>query len=480
MSSDAHQLYDVPLPVPADGEWDELRASAASPLSDTRMDTEARRQKIKDKKQETWLAKRGHTLSYTGLFLFSVIVYFRPYELHPSLEIFSSLAFWLAILTLAVFLPTQLSLEGNLTARPREVNCVLVLTVCVLLSIPVAIEPSLAIETFADSFSKVVMMFIVMVNVLRTERRLKGMVYLAFAVSFVLALAALRDNLTGRAVVEGYRVAGSIGGMFGNPNDMALHLVTMIPLVTAFFVGTRNVFKKLLYFAFGVLLIGGTVVTYSRSGFIGMTATMLFLAWKYSGRLRFLIVPVMAVAMLASVFLMGSYANRLSTILTPGSENSASSRRALLFKSIEVAVYNPLFGVGIGNFYHVSIHEQVSHNAYTQVAAEVGLPAFFCYVILIVTAFKGLRRVEREMLERNDKRLYYWVTGMQASLLGYAVSSFFASVAYQWYIYYLVSYAICLRRLHNAQTPERLTSKTVSGNNSSKGLSNNAEQALRV
>jgi hypothetical protein len=30
------------------------------------------------------------------------------------------------------------------------------------------------------------------------------------------------------------------------------------------------------------------------------------------------------------------------------------------------------------------------------------------------------------------------------------VSSFFASVAYQFYVYYLVGYAVCLRQLHEA------------------------------
>jgi hypothetical protein len=35
------------------------------------------------------------------------------------------------------------------------------------------------------------------------------------------------------------------------------------------------------------------------------------------------------------------------------------------------------------------------------------------------------------------------------------VSSFFASVAYQWYVYYLVGYAVALRRIYQA-SPEAL------------------------
>ena len=39
----------------------------------------------------------------------------------------------------------------------------------------------------------------------------------------------------------------------------------------------------------------------------------------------------------------------------------------------------------------------------------------------------------------------------QASLAGYMVTSFFASVAHLWYVYYLVAYAVSLRRLYALQ-----------------------------
>jgi hypothetical protein len=41
---------------------------------------------------------------------------------------------------------------------------------------------------------------------------------------------------------------------------------------------------------------------------------------------------------------------------------------------------------------------------------------------------------------------------LQASLIAYLVSSFFLAVAYNWYVFYLVGYAVCLRRLYEAET----------------------------
>jgi hypothetical protein len=42
--------------------------------------------------------------------------------------------------------------------------------------------------------------------------------------------------------------------------------------------------------------------------------------------------------------------------------------------------------------------------------------------------------------------------GLQASLVAYMVSSFFLSVSFNWYVFYLVGYAVCLRRLYESET----------------------------
>ena len=44
---------------------------------------------IKDQGREssndTWILKRGHAFSFLGLFLFTFVLYFRPYEFFPAL-----------------------------------------------------------------------------------------------------------------------------------------------------------------------------------------------------------------------------------------------------------------------------------------------------------------------------------------------------------------------------------------------------------
>jgi putative inorganic carbon (HCO3(-)) transporter len=422
--------------------------------------------------------KRGHALTYAGLFLFTTVLYFRPYELIPALSSVTSMAFWIAAPTIVIFVITQFSLEGNLTARPHEVKIVLLFVATALLSIPLALNAGEAWGEFNSAFIKAVVMFIMMVNVVRSERRLWALLWLGLAVSVFLSLNAIGDFRAGRLLVTGTRVAGVIGGMFGNPNDMALHLVTMVPIAIALLFTRRNPFAKSIYLLCAILLVAGIVVTFSRGGFLGLLGAGGVLAWKL-GRERRLTVALCVVfaAIALFVFAPGDYGSRLSTITNVSSDltGSSSQRYALLMRSILVSLRHPLLGIGMGNFHIVALSESVSHNAYTQVSAEMGLGALAVYLWFMIAPLRRLRIIERETFEtRRTSRYYYLAVGLQAALVGYMVSSFFASVAYQFYVYYLVGYAVCLRRLYEAARAEgsevvKVPTPAEAGSNGSSG-----------
>src|SRR5215213_3697902 len=393
--------------------------------------------------------RRAHALSFAGLLLFTAVVYFRPQEWLPGLIGFRSIAFWLATLTLAVFLPTQLGLEGTLTARPREVNFVLLLLAAGFLSVPLALEPAEAWGAFLD-FAKVITMFVVMVNVVRTVPRLRAMFWLAFLVSVVLSVKALSDYASGRLNPGRDRIEGAIvGGIFENPNDLALHLVTMIPIALGLLFVSRSLLKKSLYACVACLMLLAVVITYSRGGLLGLGAATFVLTWKLKRRNRALVVVGFVLA--AVVFLALAPSGVVSRF---GGEDggSAETRQALLMRSILVSLRHPVLGVGMDNFHVLSLREQVSHNAYTQVSAEMGMAALLLYVGFMWASLRRMRRIELETVERKkEARVHYMAVALQASLVGYMVCSFFASVAYLWYVYYLVGYALCLHRLYEAE-----------------------------
>lgn len=410
------------------------------------------------------ILKRGHLLSYVGLFFFTSVLYFRPYEFFPEYTFLFSLAFWVAVCTLAVFFPTQFMLEGSLTARPREVNLILLFTLLVLIGIPLATDPAMAWKAFNDLYVKNMLMFIVIVNVVRTERRLKYLLWLALAVGCVLSVSAVQDFRSGNFTVEGYRVTGNIGGMFGNVNDMALHLVITVPIAVGLFLQTRNILHKLAYALCCAAMLTGIFFSYSRGAFLGLICVVAALIWMLFRRNRMVAVVLFCLAVLAMLILApGNYIDRVVSIVDHSRDaaGSAQQRQAVLMRSFLVSARHPLLGVGMGNFPIYSIRNLVTHNSYTQVSAELGLLALAAYLMFMITPLRRLARIARETFAaRRDARVYYLAVGLFASLIGYMVTSAFIAVAYWPFVYYLVGYAVCLHRIYEANQPASASVET--------------------
>ena len=402
---------------------------------------------------------QGHKFSYAALFAFTLVLYSRPSEFYPS-PVTASIALVIGILTLASFIPSQLVLEGTLTAPLPEVKIVALFTLVALLSVPLALDPATAWQGFSGNFIRCVAMFVVMVNVVRTRARLKGLLFLAIAAAVWLSVGAVNDYRLGRLTVEGYRVDGRGGGIFGNTIDMALYLVTMVPIVIALLFASRSKILKVIFGVCAAGMVAAIMFTYSRGAFLGLVAVVIFAAIKLGRRNRLAITLVFLLLSVGFLFLApGNYAVRLLSIFDPSMDpvGSSTARRGELFRSIYVAIRHPLLGIGMDNYRtHASLRGLVTHNSYTQVASEMGVAALVIYTLFMVRPLRRLGQISREALSgQADSRFYYLAVGLQASLIAYMVSSFFLSVAYLWYVYYLVGYAVCFRRIYEAETGER-------------------------
>jgi putative inorganic carbon (HCO3(-)) transporter len=382
------------------------------------------------------------------------MVLYRPYELVPGLGFLASTAFYFALATLLIYLPSQFASDGNLTIMSTDVKAVLALAFIALITIPIARDPARAWATFNEPFIKAVIMFIVMVNVIRTRRRLMQMMWVSISVAIYLSWASIAMYMEGKFTVDAYRVGVDVGGLFGNTNDMALHFVMMTPLVIALGIGATSKIWRVVYFASAALFVGANMVTFSRGGFLGLVAAVAVLAWKIGRKHRFNV----AVASLVAGFLVmvaapGNFGLRMLSIFVPELDNGSNDqRRELLERSLVVTARNP-WGIGIGNFPLVGIHDRETHNAFTQVSSELGLLGLAAYLVFIISPFRKLRAIERTLFNSQEHAWYYYMSiGLQASIVGYLVSSFFGSVAYNWFIYFLIAYAVAFRRIYSIES----------------------------
>jgi O-antigen ligase len=121
---------------------------------------------------------------------------------------------------------------------------------------------------------------------------------------------------------------------------------------------------------------------------------------------------------------------------------SAQARQQIFWRSIEVTMEHPLFGVGPGNFEQVSGQWHTTHNSLTLMSSEGGVPAMILYGLILWCGFKNLRATRR--LVRGQRALDVLARALLASLAGYAVGSLFLSEAYLFFPYILVGYTAAL------------------------------------
>src|SRR5207248_9857652 len=132
--------------------------------------------------------------------------------------------------------------------------------------------------------------------------------------------------------------------------------------------------------------------------------------------------------------------DEMDTYMRDSALNSTASRKALLKNSVKFTIRHPLFGVGPGMFSVADNDEAIAnglrkgqwlgtHNSYTQVSAELGVPAFCFYVATIVMSLTGPYKLYRRT--RGDPRtadIGGMALGLHYSMIVYAVSIVFEHI----------------------------------------------------
>jgi putative inorganic carbon (hco3(-)) transporter len=413
----------------------------------------------------------SHSLAFAGLFVFTLLLYVRPGELFPDAIGDFPLMKIVAILTLIVYIGGKLGRGERLSIWPLEMSMLSVIILLGIILIPIAAAPKASIDLLTDTFFKVVVIFVLMINLVDTRKRLRMMMKLVVISGAGISAGSIAKFVEGKFTASiqgvGVRIEGLVGGIFGNPNDLAMALDMLLPLAIVLALTSKPA-GRLFYSACAFVLAMGVVVTFSRGGFLGLAAAGGILLWKL-GRDNKL---TMAMAALAACLVLGmsmpaGYTDRLFTIIHSEQDttNSAQERTGEMKQALEIAAHHLVFGIGMGNYPFYSNHAIRAHNAYVEIAGELGVSGLIAYLILIFAPLRSLKRIERETSGSREPRireLHYLSAGVHAAIISYVVCAIFSSAQYQWYLFYVVGYALSLRRLHamkQADEPEAHTTK---------------------
>lgn len=226
-------------------------------------------------------------------------------------------------------------------------------------------------------------------------------------------------------------------GFFNDPNDLGMYFVMLIPLV--FYMSRRalKVFRPLFYL-FVVFLMYGIYLTNSRGTLLGFLAICgLWLLFRY-GWFKSAVVGVTA---LPVIYLVLSRFREIDA-----EESSAEGRLDAWYEGFQMAISNPVFGVGFGGF--TDHHTLTAHNSYVLVLAELGTVGYMFWALALSLAILMLIKIRNfdlaplsahydnnQIKVIEDERAV--ASALLFSMIGYAVTAFFLSRSYApiYYIY---------------------------------------------
>jgi O-antigen ligase len=190
--------------------------------------------------------------------------------------------------------------------------------------------------------------------------------------------------------------------------------------------------------------------------------------------------------MCALPLMPGTYWHRIASITDDAKDDTGSreARQTLMRESLQAYAENPVVGVGAGEFKDWNNGKRIeswheAHNVWLQVAAELGTVGVAVFLFIVYRAFRAVFQTRRllrlgvtrragaavpapALAPEERAQLETHAVAIAASLAGWFVCAFFASVAYNWTFYYLLALAATPRDMLLDRLPRVAAAKTAS------------------
>jgi cell division protein FtsW (lipid II flippase) len=324
-------------------------------------------------------------------------------------------------------------------------------------------------------------MFILTAGLLTTVARVrKAMLTIGLAVAVITVLC-----LYFRSVSETGQRIWLPSGVLENSNDLAQILLIGLPFWgLALASRTINFALRLIGLIFIPLILYVIFQTGSRSAMVTLLTVSMVILFNVSFANKMKMIGAIAVSLIMFVlFVPGSLKDRYTTLFetegamhseTEKAATSASERRFVLKQSLILTARNPVFGVGMGNFQSEAARIAnewnrraawlETHNTYTQVSSEGGLPAVILFCSILWYTIRHTFRLYKTTAPYRELT-YISATAfcLFLALVNFAVTIAFTSVAYQPFMPTLVgiSTALILAARQEVAEFEAATGKVV-------------------
>lgn len=272
-----------------------------------------------------------------------------------------------------------------------------------------------------------------------------------------IALVALSNKMNGIGLVEGTRVTISreLRSQLGDPNDLSLVMMFPVSFLAAeVFDTSAHKVRRIIALICLVIAISGVIATQSRGGLLGIAAVISFFIYQ-KVKNPVVVACIGAVGILAMVAFAGIADRQSGGSHEGGVDESAMGRIYAWQAAINMAIHNPLTGVGVNNFvvnyYFYSPHwdgkNHAVHSTWFQVLGETGIVGICIFILVIACIYRSLNRVFLINTQLNDEKIAVNAKALKGGLIGFMVSGTFLTQAFTWPIYIILALTIALEKL---------------------------------
>lgn len=409
----------------------------------------------------------AQSVATVGFVLFSAFV-LSGFANDWSLELVGAKAY-LSAVTL-VLLPIAWIFSGNALRGLRSGigACWVAFLVWMLLAAPLSVWRGGSAVMLANYVPRAYLEFFYTCAFVTSIRRCRQWMYVQIASGAALLLSCVAFGSMGDGAGDSrFRLPHSL--FYANSNDLALALLLAVSSFL-FLLYAPGRIRRLAGVAGILLAIWYALRTGSRGGVMAACAMLLiiFATSRTKWKVAAFAVGALGVALVGGIGGHTSSAlHRMSLVMNdPASPDETESdlasmasqeqREQLLKTSLRYTLSHPLFGVGPDQF-AAAVSEEAersgahiawlgTHNTYTQVSSECGIPALIFYLAVIAGCLRSNLRLYRRTRAYSA---YGEIAAMSRCLLAgtvvFTVSAFFFHMAYSAYLPMLAGFTVALR-----------------------------------
>jgi len=312
-----------------------------------------------------------------------------------------------------------------------------------------ALQPTL-VWTEWTIVIKTMLMVVVSITALNTERDVRQF---AWVIALSLGFWGVKGGIFTLMTGGGDHVYGPPDSFITDNNDLALALLTTLPLIWGLQMQSSKKWLKLALLLVCILTAISIVGSYSRGALVGGSA-MLFMLWLKSrhkistGLVVLLMIPLVYLIMPEQWFA------RMGTIDAYHQDASALGRINAWHFAVNIAASHimgggfKVFTPDIFRLYAPDPNDfHVAHSIYFQALGEQGPIGLVIYLILMIFTWRCGSRILKYCKDKPELKWAADLASMaQVSVIGFAVGGAFLSLTYFDLYYYIIVLLVVLEK----------------------------------